>query len=196
MTYTKPRFASFEDYLTADISDLPEGRHEYWDGELIAVMTESLFNGSLANYLYFLLMQAGIFHELIHPHFCEIEVVGRPKTRFPDLTILDDVHLTLMEKNSRVTRKMPPPRVLIEVVSPGNETSDNYVRDYREKPSQYAAIGVPELWLIDPVREWIQVGTLTDGNYQFVIFTGNDAIVSPTFPELKLTAEQVLRAGR
>ena len=159
-------------------------------------MTESLFNGSLANYLYFLLMQAGIFHELIHPHFCEIEVIGRPKTRFPDLTILDDVHLTLMKKNSRVTRKMPPPRVLMEVVSPGNETSDNYVRDYREKPSQYAAIGVPELWLIDPVREWIQVGTLTDGNYQFVIFTGNDAIVSPTFPELKLTAEQVLRAGR
>ena len=196
MTYTKQRFASFEDYLTTDIADLPEGRHEYWDGELVKVMTESLFNSSLANYLYFLLMQAGIFNGLIHPHSCEIEVIGRPKTRFPDLTILDDVHLTLMEKNSRVTRKMPPPRVLMEVVSPGSETSDNYIRDYQEKPAQYAAIGVSELWLIDPVREWIQVGTLINGDYQFVTFTGNDAIVSSTFPELKLTAEQVLRAGR
>ena len=196
MTYTKQRFASFEDYLTTDIADLPEGRHEYWDGELVKVMTESLFNSSLANYLYFLLMQAGIFNGLIHPHSCEIEVIGRPRTRFPDLTILDDVHLTLMEKNSRVTRKMPPPRVLMEVVSPGSETSDNYIRDYQEKPAQYAAIGVSELWLIDPVREWIQVGTLINGDYQFVTFTGNDAIVSSTFPELKLTAEQVLRAGR
>ena len=196
MTYTKQRFASFEDYLTADIADLPEGRHEYWDGELIKVMTESLFNDGLANYLYFLLMQAGIFNELIRPHSCEIEVIGRPKTRFPDLTILDDVHLTLMGKNNRVTRKMPPPRVLIEVVSPGTETSENYIRDYGDKPLQYAAIGVPEMWLIDPVREWIQVGTLINCDYQFVTFTGNDPIVSPTFPELKLTAEQVLRAGR
>ena len=86
--------------------------------------------------------------------------------------------------------------MLFRSVSPGSETSDNYIRDYRDKPSQYAAIGVPEIWLIDPVREWIQVGTLINGAYQFVTFTGNDAIVSLTFPELTLTAEQVLRAGR
>ena len=134
MIYTKQRFASFEEYLATDIADLPEGRCEYWDGELVEVMTESIFNDSLANYLYFLLIQAGIFNELIRPHSCEVEVIGRPKTRFPDLTILDDVHLTLMEKNNRVTRKMPPPRLLVEVVSPGNETSENYVRDYIDKP--------------------------------------------------------------
>ena len=195
MTYTKQRFASFEDYLMADISDLPEGRHEYWDGELIKVMTESLFNDGLANYLFLLLVQAGIFNDLIRPHSCEIEVIGRPKTRFPDLTILDNIHLTLMGKNNRVTREMPPPRVLVEVVSPGSKTSDNYIRDYQDKPLQYAAIGVPELWLIDPVRGWIQVGTLINGDYQFATFTGNDAIVSPMFPSLNLTVEQVLRTG-
>ena len=196
MIYTKPRFASFEDYLTADASELPEGRCEYWDGELVEVMTESIFNDGLANYLFLLLVQAGIFSDLIRPHSCEVEMIGRPKTRFPDLTILDDVHLTLMEKNNRVTRKMPPPRVLIEVVSPGSETSDNYIRDYRDKPSQYAAIGVPEIWLIDPVREWVQVGTLTDSAYRLVTFMGDEAVVSLTFPALNLTAAQVLRARR
>jgi Uma2 family endonuclease len=200
MAYTKHRFASFEEYLAAESSDLPEGRYEYWDGALVEVMTESLFNDGLANYLYFLLMQAGIFHELLRPHSCEVEVIGRPKTRFPDLTILDDAHLTLMGKNNRVTRRMPPPRVLVEVISPGNESSENYIRDYQDKPAQYAAIGVPEIWQIDPDRNYVRIGTLIDGNYQFQTFSGNQpdgqTIVSPTFPELKLTAKQILLAGR
>ena len=33
MTFTKARFTSFEAYLTAEVSDLPEGRCEYWDGK-------------------------------------------------------------------------------------------------------------------------------------------------------------------
>ena len=194
MTYTTQKFASFEDYLTADPSDLPEGRYEYWDGELVAVMTESLGNDRIANSLYFLLRQAGVYHSLIRPGKVEICVPGRPRTRFPDLIILDDVHLTLMSKNARLTQTMPPPRLLVEVVSPGNENSDNYIRDYIDKPKQYAAIGVPELWLIDPDREWIQVGTLSDNGYQFETFTGQNTIVSPTFPKLDLTTAQVLSA--
>ena len=80
----------------------------------------------------------------------------------------------------------------MEVVSPGNESKDNYKRDYFEKRDQYAAVGVPEYWLVDPAREWVMVGTLTNGAYLFETFTGNAAIVSPTFPELKLTAAEVL----
>ncbi len=192
MTYTKQRFVSFEDYLTAEACDLPEGRYEYWDGELVEIIPESLLNDAIANYLYFLLIQAGIFHELVRPHSCEVEVIGKPKTRFPDLTILDDVHLTLTGKKTCVTLRMPPPRVLVEVVSPGDENSDNYIRDYQDKPAQYAAIGVPEIWQIDPSRHYIKVGTLTNGEYQFNTFTGEAAIVSPTFPGLNLTTVQIL----
>ena len=195
MTYTKQRFASFEEYLEIDPSELPEGRYEYWDGELVQVMTESLENDGLANYLYLLLVQAGIYHLLIRPGKVEVCVPGRPRTRFPDLIILDDAHLTLMSKNARLTQTMPPPRVVIEVVSPGGRTSENYLRDYRDKPIQYAAIGVPEMWRIDPDRAWIQVGSLIDDAYQFVTFTGDAAIVSPLFPALNLTAAHILKAG-
>ena len=196
MTYTKQRFASFEDYLMADSSELPEGRCEYWDGELVELMAESGRNDAIAIFILLALVAIGVPFDLIRPHSCEVEVMCKPKNRFPDLTVLDPVHLPLVETRLTITRKMPPPKVLVEVVSPGNETSQNYVRDYIDKPKQYAAIGVPELWLIDRSRAWIQVGTLTDGAYQFVTFTGDAAIVSPTFPELKLTVEQVLRAGR
>ena len=194
MTFTKARFASFEEYLTADASDLPEGRYEYWDGELVPVMSESPENDDIANYIFFLLLQMGVYRKLVRPHSCEIEVIGKPKTRFPDLTVLDNVHLVLMAKSNRVTRKMPPPRLVVEVVSPGDESKPNYKRDYIDKRDQYAAIGIPEYWLVDPEREWVMVGTLVSSAYQFVTFRGNDAIVSPTFPELKLTAAIVLEA--
>ena len=194
MTFTKARFASFEEYLTVDPSDLPEERCEYWDGELVPVMTESPENDDIANYIFFLLLQMGVYRKLVRPHSCEIEVIGKPKTRFPDLTVLDDIHLVLMAKSNRVTRKMPPPRLVVEVVSPGDETQPNYIRDYRDKRDQYAAIGIPEYWLVDPEREWVMVGTLVSSAYQFVTFRGKEPIVSPTFPELNLTAAIVLEA--
>jgi Uma2 family endonuclease len=190
-----PLFTSFEEYLAADPSDLPEGRYEYWDGELVPVMAESEFNDAIANYLFLVLTGLGIPFRLIRPHSCEVEVLGWPRTRLPDLTVLDEVHLPLMAKRNMVTRDMPPPRLLAEVVSPGNENSPNYKRDYQAKTQQYAEIGVPEYWLIDPDRAIVSVGLLADGAYQFTQFTGPQTIRSPTFPDLTLTVEQVLNAG-
>jgi Uma2 family endonuclease len=195
MTFTKAKFASFEEYLTADLSDLPEERCEYWDGELVPVMSESLGNEAIANFLYFVLLQLGVYPKLLSPGKVQIVVNGNPKTRFPDLTVLDDPHLTLMQSSTRLGSTMPPPRLVAEVVSPGDENSDNYTRDYQDKRDQYADRGIPEYWLIDPQREWVMVGTLTSGQYQFVTFRGEDAMASPTFPALKLTAARVLAAA-
>jgi Uma2 family endonuclease len=145
MTVAKaPQFQSFEAYLAADPADLPEGRFEYWDGELVPVMSESILNDEIANYLLVLLMQAGVNFRLIRPHSCEIEVAGKPRTRFPDLVILDEVHLSLLARRSTITRDMPPPPVVMEVVSPGDEQSANYQRDYEEKRWQYDARGILE----------------------------------------------------
>jgi Uma2 family endonuclease len=191
MTFTKARFASFEEYLRADPSDLPEGRCEYWDGELIPVMSEAFENGTIAIFVQLALIAIGVSFRLIRP-ICEVEVPGRPQSRIPDLTVTDEVHVTLLKKRSTITRRMPPPRLVIEVVSPGSENSENYIRDYQNKRDQYAAIGIPEYWIIDPQREWVMVGTLTLGQYEFATFRKNDTICSPTFPALNLTAAQVL----
>jgi Uma2 family endonuclease len=194
MTFTKARFASFEAYLSADVSDLPEERCEYWDGELVPVMTESSGNDDIANYLFSVLIQMGIYRKLVRPGRAEVEVIGRPRTRFPDLTVLDQVHLPLVEKRLTITRQMPPPRLVVEVVSPGAESEDNYKQDYQDKRDQYAAIGIREYWIIDPDRECFMVGTLVSGAYQFKTFQGEAAIVSPTFPELRLTMAELLSA--
>ena len=196
MTFTKTRFASFEAYLTADVSDLPEGRCEYWDGELVPVMVESLLNEMIANYLYLVLWQMGIDSALISPGKVQIVVSGRPKTRYPDLTLLDDAHLVLMESGIRLGTTMPPPRLVVEVVSPGDENSENYTRDYHDKRDQYADRGIPEYWLIDPQRSWVMVGLLVAGRYEFTTFRENQAIGSQVLPTLDLTVARVLARGK
>jgi hypothetical protein len=73
MTVAKsPQFRSFEAYLLADPADLPEGRCEYWDGELVPVMSESFDNGTIAVELLLALVAIGVPFELIKTHFCEI----------------------------------------------------------------------------------------------------------------------------
>ena len=188
----KKQFKSFEDYLATDPSNLPEGRYEYWQGELVPVMSESGFNALLANCLFLALANAGVPVAILRPHSCEVEVPGMPRTRFPDLTVLTEEHVALIERRERVTRDMPPPRLLVEVVSPGDEDSENYQRDYVQKARQYADILVPEYWIIDPDRAVVLVGLLTDGDYQFQSFSGHQHLVSPTFSAISITAKQIL----
>ena len=88
---------------------------------------------------------------------------------------------------------MPSPALVVEVVSPGKVNED---RDYRYKRSEYAARGIPEDWIADPSQGRVTVLTLVDGLYEEAMFQGRDRLVSATFPNLKLTAAQVLGAGK
>ena len=92
---------------------------------------------------------------------CEIQVPilqsKDPANRFPDLVVLRPEHLQLTQKRLTITLDMPPPRLIAEVLSPGKPNQD---RDYIYKRAQYAAIGVPEYWLLDPVAQTVLVLTL------------------------------------
>ncbi|MBD2096009.1 Uma2 family endonuclease [Trichocoleus sp. FACHB-591] len=93
-------------------------------------------------------------------------------------------------------------KLIAEVVS------SNWQNDYARKVEDYAVLGIPEYWIADyaglggtrhigkPKQPTLSICTLVDGDYEIQQFRGDQAIVSPTFPDLKLTAEQVLRGGR
>ena len=86
--------------------------------------------------------------------------------------------------------------------------SSNWQNDYARKVEDYAALGISEYWIADyaalggtrhigkPKQPTLSVCTLVNGEYEIQQFRGNQTIVSLTFPDLKLTAEKVLRAGR
>jgi len=78
--------------------------------------------------------------------------------------------------------------LVVEVVSPGKKNED---RDYRYKRSEYAARGVAEYWIIDPIKSQVMILMLVEGLYEEKIFSGTDRLQSEVFRELNLTAEQV-----
>jgi Uma2 family endonuclease len=197
MTQAKPRFSSFESYLSYSNAIDLEGRYELIQGELVPLPPEAEPNQSIANYLYLLLVAAGIPPRLIHIRGCEVQVpileLSDPANRFPDVVILRPEHLPLTQRRLTITRDMPPPRLIVEVVSHGKT---NQERDYIKKRAQYAAIAVAEYWLISPAAGTVLVWQLQGDDYREVgLFSGDDAIASPEFPKLALTAAQVLSAG-
>jgi Uma2 family endonuclease len=188
---TKPRL-TFEEYLTYD--DGTDDRYEWIDGVLVAMPTESEFNAWLALALQLYFIRAGLIKpRLTHRYNCEVEVpVFQPKqarNRFPDFVVLRPEHIELTQKRLTIRLDMPPPVLVMEVVSPGQT---NRERDYEDKRAQYQARGILEYWLLDPEQQIVVVLTLVDGVYQEATFRDGDRIISPLFPRFALTAEQVL----
>lgn len=82
--------------------------------------------------------------------------------------------------------------------------SGNWQNDYARKVEDYAALGIPEYWIVDyaglggvkyigkPKQPTLSVCTLVDGEYAVQMFRGNQPVVSETFSALNLTANQVL----
>ncbi len=190
MLQTKPRFQNFEDYLAYD--DGTDHLYELFNGELIAVPPESGFNVGIAT---FLLVQFALRlgHLRVRGHGLELEVRGEPRNRFPDLTIIREEHISQIIRRNTIRLSMAPPLLVVEVVSPGEL---QHSRDYIAKRTQYQDIGIPEYWLIDPQRQTVTLLMLQDAVYVESVFRGQALIVSAQFPELSLSAEQILSAGR
>ncbi len=194
MPTTHPRM-TLEDYLNYESGT--DRNYELVDGVLVEMGAENDINVEIESLLISVLLQFLPFY--LFRQGTEIEVPSAyAKTRYPDLMVLTPETRNAMKGDQRsiVLREMPAPALVVEVVSPGDEESENYKRDYKYKPREYAARHIPEYWIIDPVRKVILVGILNGQTYQFQPCRGNQPIVSPTFPHLNLTAQEVLTAGR
>ena len=191
MTQARVTFTSFEEYLSFSDATPMEGRYELIDGELVELPPESRLNSTIAVRILLVLLATGIPVELIHPGKCEVQVpilqLNDAANRFPDLVVLREEHLQLTQRRLTITLDMPPPRLIAEVVSPGKTNRD---RDYIHKRAQYAAIGVPEYWLIDPVAQTVIVLSLEGESYREIGVFG-EQIASIEFPGLELTVEQI-----
>ena len=120
----------------------------------------------------------------------------------PDVMVVDRTEVakeSLWQEQSIITMGSSI-KFVAEVVS------SNWQNDYARKVEDYAALGIPEYWIADylglggirhigkPKQPTLSICTLIDGEYEINLFRGNNAIVSPTFPNLNLTAEQILNA--
>jgi Uma2 family endonuclease len=192
-TAHKPKLLTFEEYLAYD--DGTDTRYELVDGELVEMPPESPINSDLARNLLFELAKHVPIALLAHKD-TEIEVTGRrAKCRLPDLLVHTEESKTALTGMTRatITRDMPPPALVIEIVSPGAE---NRARDYRYKRTEYAARGIAEYWIIDPEEHRITVCKWVEGQYEDQVHTGDSRIQSDFIPAFDLTAEQILALGQ
>lgn len=197
-----PKIITFEEFL----SWKPDGgNYELHNGvivEMQPVGDHEEINGFLAGEITVEFKRLKLPYLI--PKQALVKVTDRESGYSPDVIVLNQKHLSsepMWKKSSTVTQAASVPLV-IEVVS------NNWQDDYAHKLVDYETFGIPEYWIVDylglggrryignPKQPTISIYYLVEGEYQLTQFRGNDPIVSPTFPELNLTALQIFQAGR
>jgi Uma2 family endonuclease len=179
---------TLEEFLAYD--DGTDNSYELENGELINMPAESDVNQRIASFLFAFLLGLGIPSYRLRIG-TEVAVSGsRVSVRIPDLLVLSEELAAEMKGTTRsiVLMDMPPPLLAVEVVSPKQEN-----RDYRYKRTEYAARGIAEYWIVDPIERKVTILEWVEGLYEEQVFTGDNLIVSTVLDNLELTVDRVLQ---
>jgi Uma2 family endonuclease len=175
------------DYLAYD--DGTDRRYELENGAILPMPPESFRNQRIGILLLLFFADFGIDRKLLVNQLALAVTGGRSTARIPDLMILsEELAQELQETNQgTILLDMPPPRLVVEIVSPGQDK-----RDYRYKRSEYGARQIPEYWIVDPILEQVMVLELVDGFYEDRVYKGEEPIVSPELGRLQLRVQDIL----
>ncbi|MDZ7964360.1 MAG: Uma2 family endonuclease [Nostoc sp. DedSLP03] len=198
------KLVTFDEFV-AKYPDNTGKRHELHDGVIVEMPQPTGDHEEVVGFLAFEVTRECIRLNL--PYFIPKTVLVKPleneSAYSPDVLILNRPNLVnepLWKKESTVSQAESIPLV-VEVVS------SNWRDDYLKKAADYEAVGIPEYWIVDyaalggrrfignPKQPTVSLYTLIEGEYQVSQFRGSDHIISPLFPELNLTAEQIFQAG-
>ncbi len=193
---------SFEAFVTAYLEDI---RYELIDGELIDLEPTGLHEQvtGLIN------RKLNVAIDLLDlpwfiPMKCLIKPLGLNSAFRPDVVIIDRTALAnepLWQREPVITLGNSV-KLVVEVVS------INWQNDYARKVEDYEVLGIREYWIADYLglggkryigsskQPVMTIYHLVDSVYQIQQFRGTEQIISPTFPNLNLTAEQIFAASR
>lgn len=187
MTLITERLYSFEEYLAYE--DGTDNRYELVEGKLELINPPTFRHILIAKFLEQIL-DAEI-NRLSLPWLCIKEAgirTGWRKSRLCDVYIVKAEQVMELVDQSAVCQTSP--LLVVEVVSP-----ESIKRDYRYNLAEYAALEIPEYWIVDPIESKVTVLLWEEGLYEQTEFLGNQQLLSSTFPELCITVEQILTAG-
>ncbi|AFW95192.1 putative restriction endonuclease [Anabaena sp. 90] len=204
MIQTLSKVTTFEEF----VAGLPENsgvRYELHNGNIIEmaqpVGEHEEVKGFLGVEIPFEIKRLGL------PYGIPNQVIVRPEGKdsgyFPDVLVLNRENLVnekLWKKESILSNGASIPLV-IEVVS------TNWRDDYHLKYADYEEMGISEYWIVDyaalggrnfignPKQPTISVCNLVDEEYQISKFRDHERIISQTFPDLNITANQIFQAS-
>lgn len=199
-----PKLVTFDEFI-AWYPENSEYRYELHNGVIIEMPKptgkHSDVGGFLTAELNFEIRRQHLPYSI--PIECVIKPYPDESGYEPDVIVLDRQAVKLeprWAKESIITSGLSV-RLIIEIAS------TNWQDDYALKLEDYETMGISEYWIVDylglggrryignPKRPTISVYQLIDGSYQVKQFRDSEAIESPTFSGLNLTASQVFGAG-
>lgn len=204
MTQALPQLLTLDEFL--DWYPDGNGRYELMDGFIIEMQPtghHERVSGFIASQFSLEIERSQLPYFI--PRDCVVKPMDAARSGYrPDVIVLDETTIgdePLWEPRSTITQGRSV-RLIVEVVS------TNWRDDYLKKLADYEALGIPEYWVVDyaalgasrytgqPKQATLSLYAWVDGEYQVSQFRQADFIVSPTFPELQLTAEQIFTASR
>lgn len=200
MTLTKTRL-TFDQFLNYDFP--AQGSYELVNGEIIKIQSTRKHD-NLAEFITdtfkFEVKRLNLNYRVSgRITIRTLTTNGKEQGRIPDVSVVDK---KLWDANlSAYTAFIEPLQLAVEIVS------TNWEDDYIDKLDEYQRLGISEYWIIDylaigsrnylgnPKQPTIFVYLLNEqGIYQPNAYQATDQIISPTFPELNLTVDQVFAA--
>jgi len=185
---------TFEEYLNYD--DGTDTRYELVDGQLVPMSLGTGKHGAIVEYLNDQFRGEIKRQQLPWTAKAMMAGVRSPRgrswdtSRIPDVTVLSIEQWDAMaEREAVINLYEPPPFLVVEVVSPSKK-----VEDYRSKRSEYGLLEISEYWIVDPLEARVTVCILEHQFYDAIAFRGGEQIRSGIFPDIALTASQVLIA--
>ena len=185
-TTTSKSLHSFEEYLQQNID--PDNRYELIDGKLELMNPPTFRHILICDFL-----RDAFKAEINRLQLSWLAIreggirTGWRKSRIADVYVVDKQQIIDSLDESGVLST--PPLLIVEVVSP-----ESIKRDYRYKRSEYAAIGISEYWIVDPIEQQVTILVMDEGLYEENIFSSEQKLVSPTFSEIDLIPKHIFTA--
>jgi Uma2 family endonuclease len=201
-TQTEPQIYTFDEF----IEWYPENsvvRYELHDGVIVEMPKprgkHSKLTGSLVGKLLTIISEIGKTDIWFIPRESIIKPQRDKSGYEPDIIILNQetIDIETRWETESIIQNATSVKLIVEVVS------TNWQDDYYDKLRDYEGMGIPEYWIVDyaalggrkfignPKQPTIFVCELIDGEYQMTPFRETDRIVSPIFPQLKLTVQEI-----
>lgn len=168
LSLASSRQISYEDFLEWADEDMLT---EWVDGEVIIASHSTDRDQVIREFLHNVLrIFVGVNKQGILRSECfqmKLERSGRE----PDLFFVAKEHLDRLKP----TYLDGPADMVVEIAS-----LESVGRDRGEKFFEYERAGIPEYWLIDPVRQWAEFYVLEEGGHYQPVATGREGVVHST----------------
>ncbi len=181
MQAAPPVLLTVEDYW---LTPLDGPRYQLIEGELIMAPAPNRFHQDISRNLEFILLkylEKNPIGKLYHAPF---DVVLNEINVFqPDILFVANEQKSIFTKQG----VEGAPHLVVEILSESSTRIDKV-----QKKKVYTEVGVPELWLINPRTQTIEICFLQeDAELPTVTHSKNNIFTSPTFPGLKIRAAKV-----